>query len=125
MLELCRRKSCSTEVKTSSLKSVTAQLTVLREHLLRRHERRPYCPISLDHFDSDTLRDIHMRERTCHKVNGEQIGAWMDPKAARQIRQRTKKSENATEGWQRMYSVIFPDDETIHSPCEWLTFSAP
>jgi hypothetical protein len=58
-------------------------------------------------------------------VNGEQIGAWMDPKAAQRIRQRTKKSENAKEGWQRMYSVIFPDDEPIHSPCEWLTFAAP
>ncbi|OAG17100.1 hypothetical protein CC77DRAFT_279089 [Alternaria alternata] len=100
-------------------------LARLKEHLLRRHERRPYCPICLGQFDSDTLRDIHVRERTCLKVNGEQIGAWMDPKAAQRIRQRTKKSENAKEGWQRMYSVIFPDDETIHSPCEWLTFAAP
>ncbi|KAG9194286.1 hypothetical protein G6011_04321 [Alternaria panax] len=40
----------------------------------------------------------------------------MAPDVVRQIRKRTKKGETPTEGWQRMYSVIFPNDKTIPSP---------
>jgi len=43
----------------------------------------------------------------------------MTPDVARKIRRRTKKGETLTEGWQRMYSIMFPGDKTIPSPCEY------
>jgi FlaG/FlaF family flagellin (archaellin) len=40
----------------------------------------------------------------------------MEPEAVRKIRRRTKKGEDAMQGWQRIYSIIFPDEKTIPSP---------
>ncbi|KAH6862635.1 hypothetical protein B0T12DRAFT_481294 [Alternaria alternata] len=90
-------------------------LARLKEHLLRRHER-PYCPICLDQFDNYDARDMHVRERACQQVDGEQRGDWLEPDVVQKIRQRTKKGETPMEGWQRMYCIIFPDAKTVPPP---------
>jgi hypothetical protein len=46
----------------------------------------------------------------------------MEPEAVRKIRRRTKKGEDAMQGWQRIYSIIFPDEKTIPSPCKYRFF---
>jgi hypothetical protein len=117
MLGVCSGESRSTEVGTFSANSTKISLTVYREHLLRRHER-PYCPICLDQFDNYDARDMHVRERACQQVDGEQRGDWLEPDVVQKIRQRTKKGETPMEGWQRMYCIIFPDAKTVPPPCE-------
>jgi hypothetical protein len=118
MLGLFCGKSCSTEVGLPSPDSTKSQLTVYREHLLRRHDR-PSCPICRSQFEDYDAIDTHLRTMICQKVEGEQRGDCMTPDVARKIRRRTKKGETLTEGWQRMYSIMFPGDKTIPSPCEY------
>lgn len=60
-----------------------------------------------------------MNERKCPRLESKQRGAWIRFGVVEKIRERTKKGEDGIEGWQRIYTILFPFDKTIPSPCEY------
>lgn len=95
-----------------------ADLTRLKQHLERNHTLHP-CPRCKQALPNKASLERHS-EGPCEPVPELSREGWMSKAQAEAIKERTKG--NPTETWNRMYRILFPQDEIPDSPyAEYVT----
>jgi hypothetical protein len=97
----------------------------VKEHIYRVHARPPFCARCNQVFHDEELLYEHIRMiggQQCAVVDNAEPPMGFTKKHEDKLRSRknfTGKSE--IEQWSWVYSLIFPDDEYIPTPCKYLS----
>ncbi|KAI1643011.1 uncharacterized protein F4817DRAFT_320204 [Daldinia loculata] len=94
---------------------ILKDISRVKQHLRRYHERPPYCPVCWEVFREEDGFESHIQDRTCSprpKTDLEGI----TPTQQKQLERRSDKQLSKPEQWYAIYTILFPGQPHPDSP---------
>ncbi|KAI8963434.1 hypothetical protein F5Y11DRAFT_145711 [Daldinia sp. FL1419] len=94
---------------------ILKDISRVKQHLRRYHERPPYCPVCWEVFKEDDGFESHIQGRNCSprpKVDLEGVTSIQQ----KQLERRSDKQLSKPEQWYAIYTILFPDQPHPTSP---------
>jgi hypothetical protein len=93
-----------------------------RQHLERCHKQSPYCPRCKAAFKTKAEQQAHCESREPCNASAKlpPEGTTEEQREMIRSKKRVGGDNLDSEKWNRIYSILFPDDDpkTIPSPCK-------
>ncbi|KAI0122041.1 hypothetical protein F4814DRAFT_407421 [Daldinia grandis] len=94
---------------------ILKDISRVKQHLRRYHERPPYCPVCWEVFREEEGFESHIQDRTCSprpKTDLEGVTTAQQ----KQLERRSDKQLSKPEQWYAIYTILFPDQPHPDSP---------
>ncbi|KAI1474293.1 hypothetical protein F4774DRAFT_415002 [Daldinia eschscholtzii] len=94
---------------------ILKDISRVKQHLRRYHERPPYCPVCWEVFREENGYESHMQSRSCSarpKPDLEGVTAVQQ----KQLERRSNKQLSKSEQWYAIFTILFPGQPHPDSP---------
>ncbi|KAK6953102.1 hypothetical protein Daesc_005402 [Daldinia eschscholtzii] len=94
---------------------ILRDISRVKQHLRRYHERPPYCPVCWEVFREEDGFESHMQSRSCSprpKPDLEGVTAVQQ----KQLERRSDKQLSKSEQWYAIFTILFPGQPHPDSP---------
>ena len=102
-------------IATDQYRHRLTKIWYVKQHLSRHHRLPVYCVICMETFNTEEVRDVHLRSRSCEE---RPMREWEGISEAqkRQLQQRVPPRMTEDEQWYTIFGILFPGLPRPQSP---------